>query len=218
MTLWLNPPHHGPDIRLLVVLVVLLAAFSSSWSCCASSFLLVPTTGGGRRRRPTTTTTKTTRPITAPPPHQSHQEQDHTGCSRTDFFRESTQKILMGLGTGSTVWNNYGQPAPAMAEERTLSSGPVVVNTDLAAGEQLFAQNCAACHRGGSNLIARTKTLEKAALDLYLEGGASSDSVQHIIISGKQAMPSFATRFDNAQLDQVAAYVLSQAETGWTTK
>ena len=147
--------------------------------------------------------------------HQSHQEQDHAGCSRANFFRESTQKILMGLGTGSTVWK-CGETAPARAEEITLSAVPVP--TDLAAGEQLFAQNCASCHRQGGNIIARTKTLEHAALELYLDGGATPDAVAQIISHGKQAMPSFAARFDAAQLDQVAAYVLSQADIGWTTK
>ena len=237
MTLLPSPPHRGPDSRLLRVLVVLAvlvwasSSLSSSWSCrvgscCASSFLLVPTVaeGRGRRRRlPTTTTiaatrkTRTTKPITAQPPHQSHQEQDHAGCSRANFFRESTQKILMGLGTGSVVWK-CGTMEPARAEDSTLSSGPVVVNTDLTAGAQLFTQNCAACHRQGGNLIARTKTLEHAALDRYLDGGATPDAVAQIISHGKQAMPSFAARFDAAQLDQVAAYVLSQADIGWTTK
>lgn len=84
-------------------------------------------------------------------------------------------------------------------------------------GQKVFNANCAACHRGGQNMIVPEKTLEKEALDLYLSGGLSEESVIKQISSGKSSMPAFGGRLDDESIANVAAYVIKSAEEGWTT-
>ena len=84
---------------------------------------------------------------------------------------------------------------------------------DAASGAKIFSANCAACHAGGRNVISGAKTLQKDALEKYEMNSRSAivDRVNH----GKNAMPAFQGRLSDAQIDDVATYVLSQAENGW---
>ena len=89
------------------------------------------------------------------------------------------------------------------------------MTSDVAAGEQIFSANCAACHAGGQNVIMPEKTLEKEALDAYLAGGRSEKSIITQVTSGKNAMPAFGGRLSDEDIANVAGYVISQAEAGW---
>ena len=84
---------------------------------------------------------------------------------------------------------------------------------DAASGAKIFSANCAACHAGGRNVINGAKTLQKDALDKYEMN--SIEAVTYQVINGKNAMPAFKGRLTDAQIDDVATYVLSQAEQGW---
>ncbi|PSB10391.1 cytochrome C6 [Pleurocapsa sp. CCALA 161] len=84
---------------------------------------------------------------------------------------------------------------------------------DAASGGKIFSANCAACHAGGRNVINGAKTLQKDALDKYEMN--SLEAITNQIINGKNAMPAFKGRLTDAQIDDVATYVLSQAENGW---
>ena len=84
---------------------------------------------------------------------------------------------------------------------------------DAASGAKIFSANCAACHAGGNNVINGAKTLKKDALDKYEMN--SLEAITYQINKGKNAMPSFLGRLTDAQIDDVATYVLSQAEKGW---
>ena len=86
---------------------------------------------------------------------------------------------------------------------------------DVAAGEQVFNANCAACHAGGQNVIMPEKTLEKEALDQYLAGGRSAGSVVTQVTNGKNAMPAFGGRLSDEDIANVAAYVIATADAGW---
>mmetsp|Transcript_27475 Transcript_27475/g.40587 ORF Transcript_27475/g.40587 Transcript_27475/m.40587 type:complete len:134 (+) Transcript_27475:52-453(+) len=86
---------------------------------------------------------------------------------------------------------------------------------DVGNGETIFNGNCAACHAGGQNVIMPEKTLEKEALDQYLAGGRSEKSVITQVTNGKNAMPAFGGRLDDAQIADVAAYVIATADAGW---
>ena len=86
---------------------------------------------------------------------------------------------------------------------------------DVGAGEQVFSANCAACHAGGQNVIMPEKTLEKEALDQYLAGGRSVNSVVTQVTNGKNAMPAFGGRLSDEDIENVAAYVIASAEAGW---
>ena len=84
---------------------------------------------------------------------------------------------------------------------------------DAASGAKIFSANCAACHAGGRNVINGAKTLQKADLDKYEMN--SLDAITYQVNNGKNAMPAFKDRLTDAQIDDVATYVLSQAENGW---
>lgn len=84
---------------------------------------------------------------------------------------------------------------------------------DAASGGKIFSANCAACHAGGRNVINGAKTLQKDALDKYEMN--SLEAITNQVTNGKNAMPAFKGRLTDAQIDDVATYVLSQAENGW---
>lgn len=88
-----------------------------------------------------------------------------------------------------------------------------VLAGDAASGSKIFSANCAACHAGGRNVINAAKTLNKDALEKYEMN--SIEAITYQVNNGKNAMPAFKDRLSDAQIDDVAAYVLSQAEKGW---
>ena len=92
-------------------------------------------------------------------------------------------------------------------------STQVLYAADLAAGEQVFSANCAACHAGGNNAIMPEKTLKKDALE---ENGMNSvTAITTQVKNGKNAMPAFGGRLTDEDIDNVANYVLNQSEQGW---
>lgn len=84
---------------------------------------------------------------------------------------------------------------------------------DAAAGGKIFSANCAACHAGGNNVVNGAKTLKKEALDKYEMNSLAAITTQ--VTNGKNAMPAFKGRLTDAQIEDVATYVMSQAENGW---
>ena len=95
----------------------------------------------------------------------------------------------------------------------TVMFNPPALAGDVAHGAQVFSANCAACHIGGGNVVNAAKTLKKTALEQ--DGMASVDAIKTQVTNGKNAMPSFNGRLKPADIEDVAAYVLSQAEKGW---
>ncbi|BAI93682.1 MULTISPECIES: cytochrome c6 PetJ [Arthrospira] len=88
---------------------------------------------------------------------------------------------------------------------------------DVAAGASVFSANCAACHMGGRNVIVANKTLSKSDLAKYLKGfdDDAVAAVAYQVTNGKNAMPGFNGRLSPKQIEDVAAYVVDQAEKGW---
>ena len=43
----------------------------------------------------------------------------------------------------------------------------------------------------------------------------SLEAIVYQVVNGKNAMPAFKGRLSDAQIEDVATYVLSQAESGW---
>ncbi|MCF4966512.1 cytochrome c6 PetJ [Nostoc sp. CMAA1605] len=81
---------------------------------------------------------------------------------------------------------------------------------DSANGATIFNANCAACHAGGKNLVQANKTLKIDALKEY--GMDSAEAIITQVTNGKNAMPAFKGRLNDAQIEDVAAYVLDQAD------
>lgn len=84
---------------------------------------------------------------------------------------------------------------------------------DIANGAKVFNANCSACHLGGNNVIIASKTLKKEALEKYSMN--SLDAIMTQVTKGKNAMPSFRSRLNPTQIEDVATYVLNQSEQGW---
>jgi cytochrome c6 len=84
---------------------------------------------------------------------------------------------------------------------------------DAANGAKIFSANCASCHAGGKNVVNAAKTLQKGDLDK--NGMNSLDAIKTQVTKGKNAMPAFAGRLNEQQIDDVASYVLAQSEKGW---
>lgn len=81
---------------------------------------------------------------------------------------------------------------------------------DSGNGAKIFSANCASCHAGGKNLVQANKTLKKDALKQY--GMYSAEAIITQVTNGKNAMPAFSGRLKADQIEDVAAYVLEQAE------
>lgn len=95
----------------------------------------------------------------------------------------------------------------------TLGFGRPALAGDAANGAKLFANNCSACHVGGGNVVMAQKTLKKEALEKF--GMNSLEAITNQVTNGKNAMPSFKGRLKPEQIEDVATYVLQQAEKDW---
>lgn len=84
---------------------------------------------------------------------------------------------------------------------------------DTTSGAKVFSANCASCHAGGKNLVQADKSLKKDALEKY--GMYSAEAIISQVTKGKNAMPAFKGRLNSSQIEDVAAYVLEQADKGW---
>mmetsp|Transcript_21542 Transcript_21542/g.38899 ORF Transcript_21542/g.38899 Transcript_21542/m.38899 type:complete len:158 (-) Transcript_21542:255-728(-) len=92
---------------------------------------------------------------------------------------------------------------------------PAASAGDVGRGELIFRSNCAVCHPGGQNVIIPDKSLQKEALEKYLSGGMSEESVMRQVENGKNAMPAFGGRLGNDDIGNVASYVIASSEAGW---
>jgi cytochrome c6 len=84
---------------------------------------------------------------------------------------------------------------------------------DTTSGAKVFSANCASCHAGGKNLVQADKSLKKDALEKY--SMYSAEAIISQVTKGKNAMPAFKGRLNSSQIEDVAAYVLEQADKGW---
>lgn len=90
---------------------------------------------------------------------------------------------------------------------------------DLVAGKIVFNNNCAACHMGGNNSVITERTLKKAAIEKYLEGGFTLEAIVYQVENGKGAMPAWADRLDEDEIANVANYVYTVAsKDGWAAE
>jgi cytochrome c6 len=92
-----------------------------------------------------------------------------------------------------------------------MGAAPAIAG-DVANGAKVFANNCAACHMGGGNAVNAAKTLKK--IDLEANSMLSLEAIKTQVTNGKMAMPAFS-RLSDAEIEDVASYVLDQTEKGW---
>jgi len=87
------------------------------------------------------------------------------------------------------------------------------IAADFSNGAKVFQTNCAMCHPGGRNIIDADKTLEKSVLEKYGKNSMAGITTQ--VQAGRNAMPAFKEKLTDLQIEDVASYVLQQAENGW---
>lgn len=80
-------------------------------------------------------------------------------------------------------------------------------------GVKIFSSNCAGCHINGSNIIRRGKNLKLKALKKY--DMDSIEAISAIVANGKNNMSAYKNRLTEQEIQNVATYVLEQAEKGW---
>ena len=80
---------------------------------------------------------------------------------------------------------------------------------DFEKGRDIFSLNCSACHLNGRNIIIPEKNLKKETLEA--NGMNSSESISYQVINGKNGMPAFGSRLTEIEVENVAFYVMQQA-------
>ena len=84
---------------------------------------------------------------------------------------------------------------------------------DTANGAQIFSVQCAGCHVNGGNIVRRGKTLKLKALKRnHMD---SLDAIATLVANGKNNMSAYKDRLSPKEIEDVATYVLEQAEKGW---
>ncbi len=96
----------------------------------------------------------------------------------------------------------------------SFAFGRPALAADTANGAKIFSARCVLCHRRGGNLILPDKALNKEALEKY--GMDSLEAIINQVTNGKNAMPAFKGRLSTKEIEDVASYVMEQAQKGWT--
>ena len=83
-------------------------------------------------------------------------------------------------------------------------------NADNKLGKKVFEDNCVVCHANGNNTVEATKTLKADALKA--NGFSSVEDVKKRVVEGKGVMPTFKETLKASEIEAVASYVWSQAQ------
>merc|ERR1712094_111082 len=105
-----------------------------------------------------------------------------------------------------------GQPWGSL--QRLSLPGPLLPWLQTSRMEAIFNGNCAACHAGGNNSVVAEKKLKKEALITY--GKYSVALIIQQATNGNGAIPAFGDKLAPEDIEDVATYVLSQADKGWS--
>jgi mono/diheme cytochrome c family protein len=98
---------------------------------------------------------------------------------------------MKSLPTAAAAPGGFGPPRPVVEQARPV---------DLERGRALYAEACIACHGeagdgghgGGPTLL----------------GGLELESIRAVAADGRNSMPAFGRVYSNADLNDVASYVL----------
>jgi cytochrome c6 len=97
----------------------------------------------------------------------------------------------------------------------TSSSIPTTAADFSTRGERMFQANCSSCHAGGKNAIAKTRTLEKEALEKFLFLKSEEDISDFVKNSDvHRGALVFAGRMSDEEYKDVARFVFDQAMEG----
>lgn len=125
---------------------------------------------------------------------------------------EKTKTVVEPVEAAKVIKEKPAEESIEVNKAEKTAVKPVAM-TSHQEGAKLFKQNCAGCHIGGGNLVAANKTLKKEALEKY--DMYSKEAIVYQVTNGKNAMPAFGKRLSSGQIEQLAEYVLTQADKGW---
>ncbi|MCP6759287.1 MAG: c-type cytochrome [Fischerella sp. CENA71] len=94
-----------------------------------------------------------------------------------------------------------------------ISFSQPALAADTTNGAKIFDVHCAGCHINGSNIVRRGKHLKLKALKKY--GMDSIEAISSLVANGKNNMSAYKDRLSEQEIQDVAVYVLQQAEKGW---
>lgn len=101
----------------------------------------------------------------------------------------------------------------------TLFGGGPALAADIAKGNKIFDNNCAACHVGGQNLINTPRTLKREAIEKNLgslDPGKIQDFVQNSVVHRGAFI--LGSKLSNKDFENVVSYVVDQASNDkWLT-
>lgn len=86
-------------------------------------------------------------------------------------------------------------------------------SANLGNGEKVFQVHCVGCHVNGGNIIRRGKNLKLKALQK--NGYADVEAIASLVTNGKANMSAYKDRLTPQQIEDVATYVLEQAQKNW---
>ncbi len=95
----------------------------------------------------------------------------------------------------------------------TIAYKSPALAADTTKGAKIFSVHCAGCHPKGGNIVRRGKNLKKRAM--RRNGMDSLEAISSLVANGKNNMSAYKDRLSEKQIDDVAAYVLEQAEKNW---
>jgi cytochrome c6 len=93
-----------------------------------------------------------------------------------------------------------------------ICTAPAIA-ADLSHGAEIFNANCAGYHANGGNIVRRNKTLKLKALSKF--GMDSITAIADIVANGKNNISAYKERLNRQEIEDVAAYILAQAESDW---
>ncbi|EJW09625.1 Cytochrome c oxidase subunit CcoP [Rhodovulum sp. PH10] len=130
-----------------------------------------------------------------------HQTIQHGARSGDPEARENT---MLAFGKDGTL--NHTQIVQVASYVRSLSGLPVEQGVDVAAGKQIFAENCTVCHgedaKGNQELGAPNLTDR-----IWLYGGDMATLVETITNGRGGVMPAWTGRLDPVTIKSLAVYV-----------
>ncbi|NJK39059.1 MAG: c-type cytochrome [Oscillatoriales cyanobacterium RM1_1_9] len=126
--------------------------------------------------------------------------------------------FILVLGAIVPIANAATNPISKNPLQTEALESPVSPESDIEVsseiGPRIFQLQCAGCHAGGGNLIRRGKTLKKRALER--NGFDRIEAIAGIVTHGKNNMSAYQDRLSPEEIQQVSAYVFSQAQQGWS--
>lgn len=135
-------------------------------------------------------------------------------ANRHHQFISSRLFILAAAAVVGTSASVFCHPMPANAAAG-LSSDVSIVEK----GQVIFDSTCAACHKGGGNVVAKERTLTQEALTKFLgplENGSEDISTFVQNSSVHRGALVFSGRLTEEDYSNVAAYIYDQAmENKW---